>query len=245
MFRLDRIYRTNYVGESVTTQARFQDSEWSYATEWVPTSVINRQTSRVAAIIGNGLSRKDFELYLLTKHMAGRLATGSMQTYGCNAVYRDAEPTFMIATGDEFCQEIVDSGYCDSHIVYANANKVMKYPGKFYLVPQDVPSNSGTIATYLACFDGHEKIYLVGFDGWGGDNFHNNIYSDTANYPAATQHINDDYWVQSMIKVMETYSEVEFVRCMPTKAWRCPDAWLALPNFRQISYRDFVLEADL
>jgi len=245
MFRLDRIYRTNYAGENVTTQAVLSRSAWTYQTEWIPSRVVNTQTSRVATVIGNGNSRKSFETHLVINHLAGRLGANTMQTYGCNALYREESPTFMVATGNQIIEEIASSGYCDDHIVYANADKLIKYPGKFYLIPQDITADAGTIATYLACFDGHEKVYLLGFDGWAGDGYNGNVYADTPGYDPVNFHIAEDFWVQNLTNIMSTYSEVEFVRCMPTPNWRIPVAWRSLPNFRQISYGQFALEADL
>jgi hypothetical protein len=245
MFRLDKIYRTNYLGESVTVEARQQSQNWTYKTEWVPISVLNRQTARTACIIGNGNSRVDFPTGLVLNHMSGVLGRDSMQTYGCNALYRDSEPTFLVATGNEICEELANSGYCDDHIVYANASMVLKYPGKFYLIPQDVPANAGTVATYLACFDGHEKIYLLGFDGWSGDNYHNNVYTDTNAYGPNDTHVSEEMWVRSLSLIMQTYDEVEFIRVMPTDSWRCPTEWKQLPNFTQIDWQSFIMQADL
>jgi hypothetical protein len=168
-----------------------------------------------------------------------------MQTYGCNALYRDHETTFSVANSKDMCEEMVASGYCDNHIVYTNASHLPNYPGKFYLVPQNVIADAGTIATYLACFDGHEKIYLLGFDGWAGDGYNNNVYAGTPGYASTDFTVNDDFWTASMLKVMTTYTEVQFVRVMPTKNWKCASAWKALPNFRQIDYAEFVNEADL
>ena len=245
MFRLDPIYRTNYTGENITTEARQQGSTWQYTSEWVPISVFNSQTAKVATVIGNGDSRKLFELKLAIDHQAGMLGNKTMQTYGCNAGYRDSTPTFLIATGNEMCQELAESGYCDTHIVYANADKVLKYPGKFYLIPQDITANSGTIAAYLACFDGHEKVYLLGFDGWAGNNHNNNIYAGTNAYAPVNQNIDENVWVSSLVRVMQAYPEVEFVRVMPTINWRCATALKQLANFRQITYADYAIEVDL
>ena len=41
------------------------------------------------------------------------------------------------------------------------------------------------------------------------------------------------------------YPEVEFVRVMPTDTWWMADELQNLPNLRQISFRDFVMEADI
>ena len=245
MYRLDKIYRANYLGENVTTLARYRGGTWEYASEWVPLAVENRQTSGVATAIGNGISRKNFELNLLFGHKAGVLGSKSMQTYGCNGLYRDGSPTFMVASTEAMCAEMVSSGYCDNHIVYANSRMVMKYPGKFYLIPQDVQANAGTLAAYLACFDGHEKVYLLGFDGQWSSNVNNNIYADTNAYNASDINVTDNYQNKTLSRVMSTYSEVEFVRVCPTQDFACPDEWKSLPNFRQIDFWAFVLEADL
>ena len=245
MQKLNKIYRANYGGERITTEAAFRGSEWLYKTEWIPTAVANNHLSKIATIIGNGSSRQTFPLKMLMTHLAGRLGAKSMQTYACNAAYRDIEPTFMIAVGNDMVDEIANSGYCDRHIVYANSDKILKYPNKFYLVPQDYISNAGTVAAYIACFDGHEKIYLLGFDNSAGDNYNNNIYAGTAGYADLLSHYSDDYWVLAMEHVMTTYNEVEFVRVAPTPGYVCPPTWQRLRNFRQITFNQYIIEADL
>lgn len=245
MFRLDKIYRANYTGENITVESRQERMQWQYNTEWVPSAVFNRQRSKVATVIGNGNSRKDFNLNFVVNHIGGPLGASSMQTYGCNALYRDKETTFMVANSKEMCDEIAASGYCDNHIVYTNSANLPNYPGKFYLIPQNIIADAGTIAAYLACFDGHEKVYLLGFDGWAGDGYNNNMYAGTAGYPPVDFNVTEEFWVASMLKVMTTYNEVEFVRVMPTANWRCPIAWKELSNFRQIDYGKFYIEAGL
>jgi hypothetical protein len=245
MFRLDKIYRVNYAGENITTQSRQERMEWHYDTEWVPTAVFNRQRSKVATVIGNGDSRKNFNLNLVVNHVGGPLGSSSMQTYGCNALHRDHETTFTVANSREMCDEMVSSGYCDNHIVYTNSANLPHYPGKFYLVPQNIIADAGTIATYLACFDGHEKIYLLGFDGWAGDGYNNNVYAGTPGYADVNVNLTENFGVASLLRVMQTYSEVEFVRVMPTINWRCPTPWKELSNFRQIDYAKFYIEAGL
>lgn len=245
MQKLNKIYRTNYGGERITTEAAFKNSEWLYKTEWVATAVANNHISKIATVIGNGSSRKTFPTGLLIKHLSGRLGATSMQTYGCNAFYRDYEPTFLVATGDAIVNEIANTDYCSRHIVYTNSDKILKHPNKFYLIPQDFVSNAGTVATYLACFDGHEKIYLIGFDNSAGEHYNNNIYAGTAGYAPVIHNYSDDYWIMSMESVMRTYDEVEFVRVTSTPNYTCPVSWRKLPNFRQIHFQSYLYEADI
>ena len=245
MQKLNKIYRANYGGERITTEAAFRNSEWLYKTEWIPTAVANNHISKIATVIGNGNSRKTFPIGLVVKHLSGRLGATSMQTYGCNALYREYQPTFLVTVGDDITNELAQSGYCDRHIVYANSDKIIRHPNKFYLIPQDFISNAGTIATYLACFDGHEKVYLIGFD--------NSVVYDCRVYFRMLQNAfqrvkhnySDDYWIMSMERIMRMYNEVEFVRVTSTPNYVCPPSWSKLPNFRQIHFQAYLIEADI
>ena len=105
--------------------------------------------------------------------------------------------------------------------------------------------NAGTIATYLACFDGHEKIYLLGFDNSAGDGYNNNIYAGSPGYAPMLSNYSDIFWIMSMERIMLMYNEIEFVRVCPTPGYNCPVSWLRLPNFKQISFNDYIIEADL
>jgi hypothetical protein len=213
------------------------------STEFVPNSVMNNQISNKAVVIGNGVSRKDFNLKVIEQHKGGLLASGALQSYGCNAVYRDMKPHFLVATGsDEIIDEIIQSEYCNTNIVYASSANVMAHPSKFYLVPQDVQFNAGAVATYLAAFDGHKTIYLLGFDAEHGE-FETNIYRGTNAYEANSN--TSTYYVNALSQIMNLYDDVDFVRVMPTVKAEMPEAWKYITNLRQITYRQFTLEVDL
>lgn len=222
----------------MTTRMTWEDGQWKMQSEFIPNRVVNTQISKQAVVIGNGSSRENAELFHLNNPNIGLYGSKAIQTYGCNALYRDFTPTFLVATGAEIVQEIADSGYCDDNIVYANSGVVAKYPGKFYLVPQDPHYNSGTLAMYLACFDGHEKVYLYGFDGETGAN----MYANTPGYQPNNDTVNDVFWNKAMLQIMSLYSEVEFIRVAPNAGYSCPDEWASLLNFRQIDYQKFHIE---
>lgn len=227
MRTIKKLYRSNYQGESIVVNLRHEGQEWNTELEWVPNAVYNNNISTQAVIIGNGETRKQFDLSLIQNHRGGLLARNKLQSYGCNGLYKEFESDFLVAVGDAVLGELADSGYTDKHIVYANAPALLEYPKKFYLVPQDPTWNAGAIATYLACFDGHKKIFLLGFD------------SDVD--PANT----DAFYATTMAHIMEVYSDVEFIRVMPTPNWVTPDEWKDLTNFRQVDFRGFSLEADI
>lgn len=245
MQKIKQMFRKDYAGEQITTSMTWENGKWNPAKEFIPNRIDNQQISKRAAIIGNGSSREKYELYLLKNHRGGLLGSGALQTYGCNALYRDYKPTFLVATGTEIAEEIANSTYTDEHIVYANAEIVARYPGKFYLIPQDLHYNAGAVAVYLACFDGHKKVYMIGFDGNAGTNHNNNIYAGTNAYDAKDQDYADTMWVKTLDAIMDTYPDTEFIRVMPNEMYYCPAAWSAKSNFRQIAWRNFALEVDL
>jgi hypothetical protein len=98
MQTIKRIFRNTYTGEDIYSMATYDNGSWSYDTEFVPKIVNNQQFGKRAVILGNGVGRKKFDLKILKNK--------KIQTYGCNALYRDFEPDFLIAVGSEIAKEI-------------------------------------------------------------------------------------------------------------------------------------------
>ena len=245
MQNLKQIYRATYAGEHVVTNLTYQGNDWTPETEYIANSVFSTYTTTQAIAIGNGESRLPVDLTYIGNHKGGLYGSNKLQSYGCNALYRDFTPDFLVATGDEIIEEIANSGYAADNIVYTNADSIIKYPGKFYLIPQNPYLDSGAIAAYMACFDGHQKVFLLGYDNCVGHQPVQNVYKDTPGYPTADDSHNGRFWELSLAGIIKLYSDVEFVRIMPTKEYDIPLDWGRLPNFRQIDFRDFILEADI
>ena len=248
MKQLKKIYRSNYQGEDVVTDIELKDTTWNITKEYIPNSVFNNQISNKACVIGNGISRKEFNIGAVFNQFGGLLAREKLQTYGCNALYREYTPDFLVVSGDDagIITEVAESGFCDNNVVYASAPHIQYHPGKFYLIPQDPAWNSGSIATYLACFDAHTTIYLLGFDGQDTDGCNYNVYAGTQNYQGSTNAQADpSFFDVTMKQIFEVYETVDFVRVMPSKYASMPEVWKYSTNLRQISFREFVLEADL
>jgi len=246
MQKIKEIYRSNYSGENIVTELTYEKGEWAPVTEHIPNVVFNTHTTSQAIAIGNGQSRLGFDLKFIANHKGGLLAVDKLQSYGCNGLYRDFAPDFLVAVGSAIIEEIANSGYTTDNIVYTNAQYLSKYPGKFYIVPQNPTLDAGALALYLACFDGHTKIYLMGYDGNQGLEPVNNVYKDTAGYPASTIMENNTlFWSKSLINVMTAYPMVDFVRVAPNANYWMDSELAKLPNLRQIDFRQFVLEADI
>jgi hypothetical protein len=245
MQTIKQLYRKDYLGEDVVTSLDHKNGDWVKTTEFIPNQIKNLQVSNRALIIGNGDSRLGVDLRLVANHRAGPRGLNRLQTYGCNAIYQDYRPDFLVVTGKEVVKEVSTTDYVNENVVYASSWAVAEYPKKFYLIPQNPNWNAGALATYLACFDGHKKIFLLGFDGNDTPNYNYNVYAGRSGYPPRTQTVTEDYWVQSMNIIFETYSDVDFIRVAPTKNFRMPELWKYRTNVRAIDFRDFVLEADL
>lgn len=231
--------RATYTGEEINATATYENGVWTYETETVtPPILSNDRTGKQAVVFGNGISREDFYTNLILKQR-------KLQTYGCNAMYRDYQTDFLVCNNDKIAQELINANYSDTRVVYANSDQIFDHPGKFYLIPQDPQWNAGAMAAYMAAFDGHKQIYLYGFDGQDTHGNNNNIYAGSNAYQPQDEVITDDFYGIALRTLMEAYPLVEFVHVNITGKGTIPVQWLECSNFRRISSRGLVLECDL
>ena len=253
MQKLVKQYRNNYYGEHVNLVGTYKNSEWEYTKEFLNPSFDVKPLSDIAVVIGNGESRLEFDMRHFMSFKTGPLDTNwskqygrkKFYTYGCNALYRDFSPDFLFVTGDEITKEVVNSGYCEDHVVYANNWVLPQYPNKFHYIPENPAYNSGALAAYMAAFDGHKKIFMLGFDGNDTNNLNCNVYNNTNGYPTKEYQTLEEFWVVALKNVMDVYDDTEFIRVAPSENFRTPEPWKYNLNFRTISFRQFVLEADI
>lgn len=245
MLHLNKKYRRGYVSEDIIVERKLEGGMWKTTTESVPNRITNRQISNTAIIIGNGINRLEFDLSQLKKP-SGLLGSRTVQTYGCNALYRDFVPDFLVAVGNNgIVDEIADRGYTNDHIVYSSAIHLLEFPGKFYLIPYDVYADAGTTAAYIAAFDEHKKIYLLGFDGQEPGDWNNNVYAGTRCYDAKNVGVDHSEWILNRKQLFDVYDDVDWVWVTPKGTNIIPDALKSCLNLRQINFRQFVLECDL
>lgn len=241
---MERLFRKDYDGEFVILRTNLFKQNAEEIREWLPNTIENDTSEYgTAVILGNGKSRENIALHSLLNHKTGVRGKYSLQTYGCNALYRDAEPDFLVVVNQRMAAEIAENFNSEKTIAISTAENIIKHPGKFHIIPHYRQSMcAGAIATYMACFDGHKKVYLLGFD-LHEPGHNNNIYAGTEHYDAIDANMTSEPWVNHMYTIFRTYSDVDFVRVMPTKD--TPKQWRSCLNYREINKRDFVLEVDL
>ncbi len=216
--------------------------------------------SRIATVIGNGESRKGFDIK--TTNLIG-------MTVGCNAVYRDMIPNFLVCADRKMIAELLEAR--NSNVpcpLYTRPQWLKSFPKhKFLEMPKlpyegqeriDDPFHWGTgqFATLVALSNGHggwlgqkaQTIFLLGFDLYGvgkGKKLHNNIYKDTENYWATNRHaVPHHYWEYQMSKIFEHYPNVNFFQVNAEK-WKIPKDWEQWPNFNFINldeFSDFIVD---
>lgn len=245
MLNVNKLYRKFYPGENIVVERKYEDGKWNDEVEHVPNAVINNQISNQAVVLGNGPGRLDFDLDILKNHRGGLLASRKLQIYGCNALYRDFEPDFLITRGNDIVNEIVASGYTKDHIVYTNSIHTLEHPGKFYLIPYDPYTDAGTTAAYIAAFDGHKKIFMLGFDGQDTKGHNYNVYAGTASYQPLKTDVYTVKWLADRKVLFDTYNDVEFVRVTAKGTESTPSEWKGCVNYRTIGFNQFAIEANL
>jgi hypothetical protein len=179
-------------------------------------------------VLGNGRSRLLVDLNELKTYG---------KTYGCNALYREFEPDYLIAVDSKMIIEIANSRYQLGHEVWTNANIRYKTFNGFKYFEPSLGWSSGPTALYLAAKHQPIEIYILGFDYTGIQGLVNNIYSDTDNYKRsdqpATYHGN---WERQTESVAKTNLKIKFYRVVEdtyyTPSWD-------QPNFRHMNIKEF------
>lgn len=179
-------------------------------------------------VIGNGLSRMNLNLKDLKNKGT---------TYGCNALYRDFEPDYLIAVDVKMIVEIEKSGYQKTHSVWTNPNaKYRSFEGFNYFTPS-LGWSSGPTALWLASYHQPSEIYIFGFDFVGINGKFNNIYADSENYKRsfemATYYGN---WEKQTENVVRKNPHIKYFRVI-AEPFYAPQ-W-KYENFRHITYTDF------
>lgn len=218
-------YRKDYDGEFVILNTEYKDGKKIQHREWIENPIENEHISGRAVIIGNGSSRVDFPIHHLQGHKGGLLGRKRLQSYGTQGCWRELQTDFYVEVDSDELEKIKDSGYQEKVIVYTGTKNCIKYPGEFYLVPYNTKLQTIALATWIAAFDNHKEIFLIGVDGMDL----NNVLRKKE--------------IQDLTRVMSAYSSTNFI--MVNDGKNIPDLWRNCVNFRLMDYQTFISNCDV
>lgn len=239
---MKEIYRKDYDGEYVVLNTKIVNGKRITEKEWVDNPIENQHISGRAVIIASGESRSVFNVKKLEKHRGGLLGRKKLQTYGTGELHKEMQLDFFVTFDDRKLQECIDSKYTERATVYTSVKNCLKYPGEFFLMPQSMRGRTATVAAWLACFDGHKEIFLLGFDNQLSPGYNNNIYIPQ-NSPNKKTTVEGNKMPQQMLKLFTAYPGVDFYHV--SNDMPAPNSWRELPNFHIMSYRQWISYCDI
>jgi hypothetical protein len=191
----------------------------------------SNQRNNAGFVLGNGTSRLSLNHHnLLDKGIV----------YACNAIYREFEPHHLIAVDVKMINEIVASGYHKTHSVWTNPNKGISTKHHLNMFNPHRGWSSGPTALWYASNQGHQEIYIFGFDHQGLQGKFNNVYADTYNYKksndVATFHGN---WLTQTEKTIKDFRNIQYYRVINPGDFIPDQLGIQLKNLKHITYEEF------
>lgn len=184
----------------------------------------------IAFVLGNGKSRLNANLDVLKSRG---------MVYGCNALYREFAPDYLIAVDVKMVNEIISAGYHNSNTVWTNPNKGITSKENINFFSPHKGWSSGPTALWFASGKGYQKIYILGFDYQGIGGRFNNVYADTFNYKKSTDsptyHGN---WLSQTEKVIREFKNIKYFRICEPAAF-IPDQLNGHENLQHMTYDSF------
>jgi hypothetical protein len=216
-------YRSDYAGEFVVLETRWSGGKKNQDREFVANPIENHHISGRAACIGSSTDLDRFDYTRLQRHRGGLLGSKKLQTYGVGHIATTMRLDFAVETRPGQLQELANYNYHENNIVYTTARNCVNNPGNFYLIPHNPRLLDIATIVYLAAFDGHQEIFLLGYN------------NDTQ--------VDQDNWASQIASVMDAYSGTKFYFVgEPTNMY---DAWFECANAESMTYRDFIGYCDV
>lgn len=216
-------YRKDYTGEFVITNTLWSGGKKRTQREWLPNPIENHHISGRAACIATACDLKEFDFTQLVNHKGGLLGTLKLQTYGTSEIAKLMRLDFAVEKDEALLKELLNLHYYKQNTIYTTPRNVLKHPGIFYTIPYNPPFAKEVLLAYLAAFDGHKEVFLLGYNNDAG--------------------IGQSDWSVQMAKVMATYPATKFYH-VGYKS-HTPDDWKNYANLQQLTFREFISYADI
>lgn len=216
-------YRADYTGEFVIVDTVISQGQTHQHREWIDNPIINHHLSGRAAVIGSRTHVEKFDHTRLPRHRGGLLGKKRLQTYGAADLWQDMRFDFFVTSDDQQLIKMLDQDYDRGSTVYTTARNCINHPGRLYLVPFMPVVDDLALPIYLAAFDGHQEIFMLGYS------------NDTVGGSRA--------WQQHIDSVITAYSGTQFIFVGIES--NTPEIWRKNNNVRCMKYREFVYYCDI
>ena len=215
-------YRKDYVGEFIITNTSWSGGKKRTQREWMPNPIENHHISGRAACIASSADLSEFDFTVLEHHKGGLLGSLKLQTYGTGEIAKMMRLDFTVEKDDIKLTELFDLHYYKQNIIYTTPRQCLRHPGVFYTIPYNPPFIKEVLLPYLAAFDGHKEIFIIG-----------------ANQDLTAS---NSSWQEQIGRVIDLYRSTQFVAV--GNPGTIPEAWYNSPNFKSIDYRNFISHCD-
>lgn len=178
--------------------------------------------------IGNGKSRLSVNLHCLRQHGA---------IVGCNALYRDFTPDFLIAADSAMINEIVEAGYHEKYPVLTTNKSASIANPRIKFIPKVAGWPAGPAAIFCASEFVPTEVYLIGFDFSGDSGKVNNVYAGTQNYvDADSVEVYYANWLNQIETIVKKTPYITYKRVTSDNYYKL--GW-KYKNFQEITLETF------
>ena len=216
-------YRKDYSGEFVISEIRITNNAWREKREWIPNVIENHHISPRAAVIGTNNMQQWFDHRKLVNHRGGLQGRLRLQTYGTGQIWQDMRLQFYVSTNRRIIGDLHAQQYHKDTVVMTSGSICLAHPGDFYLVPHLPSMDDLALAVYLAAFDEHQEIFLIGYN--------TETQANTLN------------WLADTNSVFQQYPSCQFV-IVGTEA-SVPELWRYNTNVQAMKVREFISYCDV
>ena len=216
-------YRRDYHGEFVIVETKLADGQSQQTREWIPNAIENHHISGRAAVIGSRTLSHRFQYQRLQRHRGGLMGKKRLQTYGTGDLWRDMRFDFFACIDRAEIDRMVVEDYDQRCTVFTSARICIDNPGRFYPVPYLPQLDSLAMPLYLAAFDGHTEVFMLGY---------------CLETPAGTR-----TWISDIDNIMSAYTGTAFI--LVGVEGNMPVSWRSHANTRCMNTREFVSYCDI
>ena len=216
-------YRSDYEGEFVITESRWSGGKKSQNREWVENPIENQHISGRAACIASDVDKERFDYTRLQRHKGGLLGSKKLQTYGLGSITKEMRLDFAVETNKEILSDILERTYSTDNIVYSTTRNCLMNPGEFYLIPYNTVMSLEALILWLAAFDGHKEIFMIGYN------------NETLGLTSE--------WMSHVNTVISVFPSVKFT--LVGEETIMPIEWRKNANVNCVDHRSFVTYCDV